>query len=210
MDRDENSDQADDRELTEAAESRTEEPAEEIEEGLQEAKSIEIPLREYRELMVKAQEHDHYLLRLQRSVADYQNLIKRLDKVRDMAKRDAARRVAEAIGPLADSLALALQHSEQAEGGAGMTEGLQMVEKEFYAMLPALGIEPIKALGQPFDPHFHEAVMQQPADGVEPNTVVAELKKGFMLGDEVVRPTQVAVAANGADTQQQQRDGKTS
>jgi molecular chaperone GrpE len=62
-------------------------------------------------------------------------------------------------------------------------------------MLAGMGIELIRAVGEPFDPHYHEAVMQQAVEGVAPHTVIAELKKGFMMGEDVIRHAQVAVAA---------------
>ena len=156
---------------------------------------VTISAGEYAELKAKATERDEYLLRLQRAVADYQNLLRRIERTRESAARDSMRRAVEGLLPLADSLAMALNAAEQVAGGGQMIEGLRIAEREFYAAFAKLGIEPIHALGQPFDPHYHEAVMQEPAVGVEPNTVVRELKKGFLRGDEVIRASQVAVAA---------------
>ena len=69
-----------------------------------------------------------------------------------------------------------------------------MVEKQFVAALAKHGVEPIKALGQPFDPNFHEAIMQQPDPHHPEGTVVAELARGYKLNDRVIRPTKVAVS----------------
>jgi molecular chaperone GrpE len=162
---------------------------------------VELSHSEYEELKTLARERDEFYRRLQRAVADYQNLQKRLEKLRQSARESVLRSLGEAILPVADSLALALQAAEQTEGGEQIVEGLRLVEKDFYAALARFDIHPVDAEGQPFDPHFHEALFQQPAADVEPNTVLRELKRGFVMGDLVLRPSQVIVAGEpqGAD-----------
>ena len=167
--------------------------------GATEGAAVFLSLEEYKELRAAAQERDDYLKRLQRATADYQNLQKRIAKFGDTATRTAIREVALQIVPLADSLARALSAVEESEGAGSFPEGLRLIEKEFYTILGKLGIEPIEAVGKPFDPSYHEAAFQEPAEGVEPNTVVRELKKGFVVGNEVIRPSQVTVAAPPAD-----------
>ena len=181
-------------EPTEAAEAQECGGAEAVEEG----GMVAIPSRRYEELKAKAEERDDYLDRLRRAVADYHNLVKRIERARREASKEALRRVMQEILPLADNLALALQAAEKAREPGQIIEGLRMLEKEFYGKLAALGITPIHAMGEQFDPHQHEAVMQEPVPAVEPNTVVRELKKGFMMGEDVIRPSQVAVAGPAA------------
>lgn len=157
---------------------------------------------QYEEFRTLAAERDDYLERLRHSVADYQNLQNRIAKMREAANRDALKAVALQVVPLADSLARALDAAEQSEGAEDIGEGLRLIEKEFYSILDSLGIEPIDAVGKPFDPHYHEAAFQETVQGVEPNTVVRELKKGFVMGDDVIRPSQVAVAAPPTNSEQ--------
>ena len=76
----------------------------------------------------------------------------------------------------------------------GIVEGLEMVHKQLMSTLKKHGIEPIPALGQPFDPNLHEALTQQPDRDHPEGTVVAELGKGYRLLDRVLRPAQVAVS----------------
>jgi len=156
---------------------------------------ITVPVAVYEELKTLAAERDEYLKKLQRAVADYQNLQKRVEKMRQAANSEATRLVALKTVSLADSLARALEAAEGTEGAENLVEGLRLVEREFYAILESLDIRPIEAVGKPFDPHYHDAILQEPAEGVEANTVVRELKKGFIMGREVIRPTQVSVAA---------------
>jgi molecular chaperone GrpE len=149
---------------------------------------------EYEELKTLARERDDYLKRLQRAVADYQNLLKRMDKLREMARYDLVRSLAEEVLPAADSLALALDAARQAQGDDNIVRGLELVEKDLNRAFERLGMQPVQAVGQTFDPRYHEAAMQEPTDAVPPNTVVRELRKGFMLGDRLLRPSRVVVA----------------
>lgn len=175
------------------------EPADETEgqadvEAAAQAEPIALSYAEYEELKTLAQERDDYLRRLQRAVADYQNLQRRIERFRMQAREDAVRSAAEEILPIADSLARALQAAERTEGAENIVEGLRLVEKEFYDALGKFNIRPVEAVGSLFDPHYHEAAMQEPAAEAAPNTVVRELKKGFVMGDLVIRPSQVVVA----------------
>ena len=150
----------------------------------------------YEELKTLARERDEYLRRLQRAVADYQNLQKRINRSRDTARDATMRSLAESLLPIADSLARAVDAALSTPGAASIVEGLHLVEKEFYGALERFDIRPLTAVGEPFDPHFHEALMQVPADGRPAGSVVQELKKGFVMGDIVIRPSQVVVTAN--------------
>ncbi|MHC4789204.1 MAG: nucleotide exchange factor GrpE, partial [Planctomycetota bacterium] len=120
--------------------------------------SVTLSYAEYQELRTLAEERDDYLKRLQRAVADYQNLQKRVDRLRQAAGESAVRAVAEEILPVADTLGRALEAARQTEGAEDIVEGLHLVEKEFYSALARAGIRPIEAVGRPFDPHYHEAL----------------------------------------------------
>ena len=167
--------------------------------------AVTISATEYEELKTLAAERDDYLQRLRRAVADYLNLQKRIDKMKADAQRDALRRITRLVLPLADSLARALEVAERTRGAEHLTQGLQVIEKEFYAILRELGVRPIEAKGLMFDPNYHEAILEQPADGVAPNTVIGELKKGFLLGEELLRPAQVVVSGPPPEPNQGQQ-----
>lgn len=130
------------------------------------------------------------LLRVQ---ADFMNYQKRAK-----AQADADR--VYLIKPLALDILDALDNFDRAiesarKGGAqAIADGLLMVEKQFVAALGKHGVEPIKAIGQPFDPNFHEAIMQQPDAHHPEGTVVLELARGYKLGERVIRPSKVAVS----------------
>jgi len=157
--------------------------------------SVVLSRSQYEELKTLARERDEYLRRLQRAVADYQNLQKRMEKWRASARTDMVRSLTQAVLPVADSLSLALSAARETDGADRIVEGLELVEEEFYAALATLAVRPIQAVGARFDPHYHEAVFQQDAADAVPMTVLSELKKGFLLGETVIRPSQVVVAS---------------
>jgi len=142
-------------------------------------------------------QRDDYLEQLQRSRAEFANYQKR-----SKSQADADR--VYAVGSLVRDLLDGLDNLDRAtealksSAAAGITEGLSMVHKQLLATLAKHGVEPIAALGQPFDPNQHEALVQQPDAGREEGTVVAELGKGYRLRDRVLRPTKVAVSVKPA------------
>jgi molecular chaperone GrpE len=149
-------------------------------------------------------QRDDYLDQLQRSRAEFANYQKR-----SRAQADADRLYA--VGSLARDVIEVLDNLERAIDAVrgsevpGVAQGLDMVLKQWMATLAKHGVEPIEALGQPFDPNLHEAVTQQP-DGDHPEgTVVAELSKGYRLRDRVLRPTKVAVSVAPAQSQSAER-----
>jgi molecular chaperone GrpE len=105
-----------------------------------------------------------------------------------------------AVGNLGRDLLDVLDNLERATeairgtAAEGVASGLDMVHKQFLAALAKYGVAPIEALGQPFDPNFHEALMQQPSADAPEGTVVAELGKGYRIHERVLRPSKVAVS----------------
>ncbi len=145
------------------------------------------------DLLQAIRQRDDLQDKLLRAQADFMNYQKRAK-----AQADADR--VYLIKPLALDILDALDNFDRAiesarKGGAqAIADGLLMVEKQFVAALGKHGVEPIKAIGQPFDPNFHEAIMQQP-DALHPEgTVVLELARGYKLGERVIRPSKVAVS----------------
>ncbi len=138
-------------------------------------------------------QRDEYLEQLQRSRADFANYQKR-----SKSQADADRQYA--IGSLARDLLDGFDNLERAtealraSAAPGIGEGLELVHKQLLATLAKHGVQPIPALGQPFDPNQHEAIVQQPSAEHPEGTVVAELGKGYRLHDRVLRPTKVAVS----------------
>ena len=74
-------------------------------------------------------------------------------------------------------------------------KGLNLSRKKLLGIFESIGVQPIEAVGQPFDPNFHEAIQQEPSDEYESGVVVRELQKGYQIGERVIRPSLVTVAA---------------
>ena len=138
-------------------------------------------------------QRDDYLDQLRRAQADFANFRKR-----SQAQAEADRQYF--VGGLARDLLGVLDNFERAvdaaraSGAATIVNGLELVHRQLLDAFAKHGIEPIAALGQPFDPNHHEALMQQPSAEHPEGTVVAELGKGYRLKDRVLRPTKVAVS----------------
>lgn len=143
-------------------------------------------------------QRDEYLDQLRRTQAEFMNYQKR-SKVQADADRQYM------VGGLALDLISVLDNFERAteaaraSGASTIVDGLDMVHKQLLGALAKHHIEAIEALGQPFDPNQHEAILQQP-DALHPEgTVVAELAKGYRIRERVLRPSKVAVSIVPAD-----------
>lgn len=131
----------------------------------------------------------------QRAQAEFANARKRLEKQRADAYVDANIELVRKLLPIVDDMDRALQSAPESIMGDGWFSGLTMVGRKFGSVLEGLQVEPIEAVGQPFDPHLHEAIGQEPGSGFESGTVSREMQKGYRLGDRVIRPSLVYVAA---------------
>jgi molecular chaperone GrpE len=126
-----------------------------------------------------------------------------VDNIRKRARRDVAAAESRGIAKLAREFLPALDNFERALAAAEaqpenrdhhLTDGIRLVQIELLAALARVGIEPDSPKGERFDPHRHEAVAQQPADGAEPGTIVEVYSAGYTYGDDVLRPAKVVVA----------------
>jgi molecular chaperone GrpE len=148
-------------------------------------------LREELEEIVR--QRDDYLEQLRRSQADFLNFQKRSRSQAEADRVYAAAPLANDLLGVIDNFERAIEAARQS-GAEGLLTGLDMVHKQLLDTLAKHGVEPIAALGQPFDPNVHEALMQQPSADHPEGTVVAELGRGYRLQDRVLRPSRVAVS----------------
>ena len=139
---------------------------------------------------------------LLRTHAEFDNYRKRTLRESERFRKLAAENVIRDLLPVMDNLDLALQHAEDRTGG--LAQGVEMVLKQFVSALEKHGLKPIPSVGEPFDPRVHEAVTVIPSESVEADNVAQEFQRGYMLGDQIIRPSKVAVS-KGASTEQQGR-----
>lgn len=131
--------------------------------------------------------------RVKRQMAEFDNFRKRTDKEKTAMFETGARSVIEKILPVVDNFERGLATIPEEEKGSGFADGMQMIYKQLMTELDNLGVKPIEAVGQEFNPDFHNAVMQVESEEYESGYVAQELQKGYMYRDSVVRHSMVAV-----------------
>lgn len=146
------------------------------------------------------QERDSYLDGLQRSRADLDNYRKRATQERLQAASRGKADLLHALLPILGNMRLALQHADQ--DADAVRQGVLMIWQQFEGFMRDQGIEPIATVGEPFDPARHEALSTLPAtDDHPPDTIVTEIKAGYLFEGRLLSPAQVVVArAVGTDT----------
>ena len=137
-------------------------------------------------------ERDEHLATLQRVAADFDNYRKRAQRDQESLVARAGERLVKELLPVLDDLERALE-AANAHEGAKLEEGVALVHRALRAALEREGLHEISTDGQ-FDPHRHEALLSQPSDADE-GFVIQVLQKGYSLGDKVLRPARVVVAA---------------
>jgi molecular chaperone GrpE len=135
---------------------------------------------------------DEYLLGWQRTQADFDNYRKRAVREQQAFAARAAERLVTKLLPVLDDLERAIDAAEQHEE-AKVIEGVEMTRSALAGALASEGLVEIAAEGV-FDPHVHEALLAQPAEGVESGVIVQVIQRGYRLGDVVLRPARVIVA----------------
>ncbi len=128
-----------------------------------------------------------------RLMAEFENFRKRSEREKEEMFSTGARSVIEKILPVVDNFERALQASAQTEEKGPFMEGMEMVYKQLVSELGSIDVKPIEALGKPFDPALHNAVMQEESEEQESGTVLRELQKGYTYRGQVVRYSMVSV-----------------
>lgn len=145
------------------------------------------------ELAARAERADEYLQLAQRTQADFENYRKRAAREAALAQDRGVAKLAKELLPAIDNLDRALKAASEEE--SQITEGIRLVHTDLLSALQRVGVEPFSPDGEQFDPQFHEAVAQAPVEGVESGLVAEVFQQGFRLGDSVLRPARVLVAA---------------
>jgi len=158
---------------------------------------VELSLED--ELEAIQQEAAEYKDKYLRAAAEVENTRKRLERRYGDQAEEEKKRLLRAFLAVADNLERALAHSDYsptdspASQRGGLSEGVQLTYQELQRLLGQEGVEPLEAIGQPFDPYYHEAVGTVPGDD-DAETVVGERQKGYLYRGELLRPAKVEVA----------------
>jgi molecular chaperone GrpE len=139
-----------------------------------------------------------------RRQADFENYRKRVERERTETYNRVVGELARKLLPVVDNLARALDAERSVEASESnefrhFLNGVELIGKQLAEVLESFGVEPIAAVGERFDPHVHEAVVTEPSAEHEPDTVLEELARGYRIGDRLLRPSMVKVAAQKSD-----------
>ncbi|MDR3602167.1 MAG: nucleotide exchange factor GrpE [Desulfosporosinus sp.] len=140
---------------------------------------------------VKADEHYDHLLRLQ---ADFDNFRKRSQKEKAELIKYASERIVGELLPVLDNFERAANAAKVNPDFAAFSQGVDMILRQLQTALSKEGLKAMDAVGQPFDPNLHEAVLRVASEEHPENTVVEELQKGYYLKEKVLRPCMVKVS----------------
>ncbi len=132
----------------------------------------------------------------QRSAADFANYKRRTEQEREAMLGLANESLLRKVVAVVDDFDRALEAMPKELAHLGWIEGIWIIERKLRALLESEGVTPIEAVGQPFDPREHEAIVHQETTSAPDGTVIAEVQRGYRLRDRVLRPSQVVVANN--------------
>jgi molecular chaperone GrpE len=144
------------------------------------------------EMVKTAAQRDEYLALAQRTQADFENYRKRVARDAAQAQDRGVAKLAKELLPALDNLDRAI---EAAEAEDPLLAGVRLVRSELAAALARVGIEAFAPLGEPFDPNQQEAMAQQPVEGAVSGTVAEVYQDGYRMGETIIRPARVLVAA---------------
>jgi molecular chaperone GrpE len=139
-------------------------------------------------------QRDDYYDRLLRKTAEFDNYRKRVERDRQSMSETVAADVVRDLLPLVDDLERALKAETGAEGAGAYRKGVELIHRQLLDILRKRGVRAIEALGADFDPHYHQAIAHEPAEGKRDGEVIEEFGRGYMLGDKLIRPAIVKVA----------------
>lgn len=150
------------------------------------------------DLLALLAERDELKDRLLRVVAETENFKKRTERDKADQLRRANEGLVRDLLPVVDNLERALEHMGESEVGGPLSQGVELTLKELFKTLERHGLERVEAVGLPFNPEVHEAMMQQEDAGAEENTVLGELGKGYLFQGRLLRPAMVIVSKRPA------------
>lgn len=163
----------------------------EVEQETAEAIELSETELELQRLNALAEENNNRYLRTQ---ADFDNFRRRTVKEREELAKYASLKLVEQIVPVLDNFERAILASTDNQDFESFSKGVNMIFRQLSQLLEQEGLQQMNAVGQPFNPEYHQAIMQVEADEHEEGIVVEEVQKGYMLKDKVLRPAMVKVS----------------
>lgn len=168
-----------------------------VEEASEETDNKEEKVEKTEEVNPLQEKYDALNNQYIRLAADFDNYRKRQEQEKEALLKYGAENTLKKMIEVLDNFERGIKAIETVEDCEKVKECYLLAYKNFTDVLTKAGLETIKAEGETFDPNFHEAVMQTPSSEHPEHTIIAELQKGYKLGDKVLRPTLVNVATEG-------------
>jgi molecular chaperone GrpE len=159
------------------------------------AVAAETPPEQVEDLQRQRDEFKDLLLR---KTAEFDNFRKRIERERQAVAESAAADLLTELLPLVDDLERALKAEAGSEGADAYRRGVELIHRQLTETLRKRGVRPIEAVGADFDPYYHQAVAHEPVAGRREGEIVEEFRRGYMLGDRLLRPSMVKVAKGEA------------
>jgi molecular chaperone GrpE len=157
-----------------------------------EVDTVESLEKKLEEALSESQQHYDRLLRVS---AEFDNFKKRSSREADEFRKFANEALLKDLLHVVDNLERAITSAnDNGDANACVVEGVGMTRDEILKIFSKYGVSPVEAVGKPFDPTFHQAIMQEETDAHPENTVVSEMQKGYLLHDRLLRPAMVVVA----------------
>ena len=144
----------------------------------------------------------------QRTAADFANFRRRTEQDREQMLGLANELLLAKLLTIADDFDRAIANMPAELGGVGWAEGIVAIDRKLRLLLDSEGLTAIEAVGRPFDPREHEAVVSEDTQNVPDGTVTAELQRGYRIRDRVLRPAMVAVARHPSGSQSTESNGE--
>ncbi|MCM8799488.1 MAG: nucleotide exchange factor GrpE [Candidatus Omnitrophica bacterium] len=156
---------------------------------------VSVKKAEYIKLKEEADKASQYWERILRLQAEFENTRKRLEREKQEYIKFANEGIILELLNILDDLERSIELAQtKHQDFPAFLKGIEMIMAHLYEMLKNYGLKPIEAKGKPFDPHYHEALLQVETDAFPENTVVEELQKGYLLNDKVIRTAKVKVS----------------
>ncbi len=176
-------------------------------EGAEEQPQVqELSVEEIQAQLEKAQaEAAQWLDKYRRALADFANYRKRIERERTEAELRMRMDLVRKLLPIKDDFQRALQNIPAEHADSPWVQGVVLIENKLHKLLEEADVVPIEALGKPFDPNYHEAVMEEQSKDYPPGVVMEEVRKGYLMGKKLLRPTMVKVS-KGPGPEEAQED----
>jgi molecular chaperone GrpE len=147
------------------------------------------------ELQQLRQQSEENYQRSLRTQADYDNFRRRTRQEKEEFAKYASLKVIEQLLPVIDNMERALAAGNESKDYEALLKGVEMIYRQLEQTLANEGLKAMESIGQPFNPEFHQAIMQVESEEHEEGIVVSEIQKGYLLKDRVLRPAMVQVSS---------------